>query len=510
MQPESLARELEKFLAEARSAVVLEEGAPLFDLATARYSVSGERGRCLLHLWSAERNAVRRVLGAERRPGRLRLSVQRFGQKRPARLEVVLDRDPRAASARRAARAAYRKLLERLLADRHAGWKLERFTSAMDLERSFGPVHARGLLRRGTSALAVVGCNAGETQAAVEASVAVGILWLDHCRQQLAARAHVEALHLFVPPGRAETVRQRLAHLNREAARFQLFELDEPQAAMTEVDCADRGNLATRLVHCPDAAAAGECFAAAIARVRASAPEAEVAVLSGAEVAFRMHGLEFARARLGAQAGGFRPGQEIVFGLGAAETALTDENAAQFEELVERMAAARQPAGDRRHPLWRMHPERWLESLVACDVEALDPGLDPACVYSQVPAFASTDRAMIDVLGVTRGGRLAVIELKADEDLQLPIQGLDYWARVAWHHERGEFHRFGYYGGRELSPAPPLLYLVAPALHVHPATDTLLRYMAPEIECTLVGVHESWREGVRVIFRKRRTSAAGG
>ena len=147
---------------------------------------------------------------------------------------------------------------------------------------------------------------------------------------------------------------------------------------------------------------------------------------------------------------------------------------------------------------------------MARDVEVLDPGLDPAWVYSQVPAFASTDRAMIDVLGVTRGGRLAVIELKAGEDLQLPIQGLDYWARVAWHHERGEFHRFGYFAGRELSPAPPLLYLVAPALHVHPATDTLLRYMAPEIECTLVGVHESWREGVRVIFRKRRTSAAGG
>jgi len=52
----------------------------------------------------------------------------------------------------------------------------------------------------------------------------------------------------------------------------------------------------------------------------------------------------------------------------------------------------------------------------------------------------------------------------------------------------------------------PLLLLVAPALHVHPATDTLLRYISPEIEWTLVAIDERWREGVRVVFRKRRDS----
>jgi len=35
---------------------------------------------------------------------------------------------------------------------------------------------------------------------------------------------------------------------------------------------------------------------------------------------------------------------------------------------------------------------------------------------------------MIDVLTLTRDGRLAVVELKADEDIHLPLQGLDYWA----------------------------------------------------------------------------------
>ena len=146
---------------------------------------------------------------------------------------------------------------------------------------------------------------------------------------------------------------------------------------------------------------------------------------------------------------------------------------------------------------------RFAESVVFGNVEALDGRLRTECVYSQVPAFSAADRAMIDVLALTRESRLAVVELKADEDIHLPLQGVDYWSRVAWHQERGEFRKFGYFPGRELSPQKPLLLLVAPALHVHPATDTILRYLAPEIECELVGIDENWREGARVIFRKR-------
>lgn len=45
--------------------------------------------------------------------------------------------------------------------------------------------------------------------------------------------------------------------------------------------------------------------------------------------------------------------------------------------------------------------------------------------------------------------------------------------------------------------------LVAPAFHVHPATDTLLRYIAPQVDWTLIGIDERWRIGVKVVFRKR-------
>jgi hypothetical protein len=154
-----------------------------------------------------------------------------------------------------------------------------------------------------------------------------------------------------------------------------------------------------------------------------------------------------------------------------------------------------------------MYPERWLESLVIKNVASIDSRLDAAHVYSQVPAFSASDRAMIDVLTCTQDARLAVVELKADEDIHLPLQGLDYWGRVQWHHRRNEFQQYGYFPGLRLSPRPPRLFLVAPSLRVHPAVDTVLRYFSPEIEWNLVGVDERWRDGVKVIYRKTSTNS---
>jgi hypothetical protein len=143
------------------------------------------------------------------------------------------------------------------------------------------------------------------------------------------------------------------------------------------------------------------------------------------------------------------------------------------------------------------------------DVSVIDERLESSTPYSQVPAFSASDRAMLDVLTITHEGRLAVVELKADEDIHLPLQGLDYWSRVEWHRSRGEFPRFGYFADRELSGDKPRLYLVAPALHVHPATDILLRYLSPEIEWEFVGIDERWREGVKVVFRKQPETKRG-
>lgn len=503
MTPDALTRTVQDFLSEASGAVVLEDGAVAFDLERSKYSISGEYNKCLLHLWSAERNTVRRVLDAELKNGTLRLAVQRLGQARPTKLEICRERDRRSPSAKKAARASYEQKLRHAL-DRHfPGFAINRLTSGADLEKSFGPIYARGLLRKGQSAFAVLGVNASETQASIDAALTFAILWLDVCRQAQAGKVLVEGLHLFVPSGCSSLVRERMANLNRTTAKWSLFEFNERDDALVEIDCTDRGNVATRLVHAPNEAAALERFADSLTKVRTILPNCEVAVLSAAELAFRWRGLEFARARMAAEAVTFRSKQEIVFGVGAEERVLDHRDWSLFLQLLTTLRDTRHPYGPRQHPLFRMHPERWLESLVVTDVSVLDQRLESYPPYSQVPAFSAADRAMIDVLTTTREGRLAVVELKADEDIHLPLQGLDYWSRVEWHHARGEFPRFGYFPDREISPDQPLLFLVAPALHVHPTTDTLLRYISPDIAWEFVGIDEHWREGVKVIFRKR-------
>jgi hypothetical protein len=115
---------------------------------------------------------------------------------------------------------------------------------------------------------------------------------------------------------------------------------------------------------------------------------------------------------------------------------------------------------------------------------------------------------------VTADGRLAVIELKVDDDLHFALQGLDYWIRVRHHHLQtadaatglGEFQRHGYFCGVQLSTLPPRLYLVAPSLHIHPATETILRYLSPRVEWNLLALDERWRQQIRVVWRKQAST----
>ncbi|HLJ89169.1 MAG TPA: hypothetical protein VKZ53_20290 [Candidatus Angelobacter sp.] len=507
MTPDLLASFLEKFLAESSLGVVLEEGQIVFDLASAHYSISSEQGRCLLHFWSQERNIVRQVLNAELKHGTLHLAVRKFAQMRPNKLLICRDRDQRTPTARKNARTQYLKLLERLLEREFPGWTIGKLSSSMDLKRSLSPVYTRGLLRKGNSSMAVLGVNREETQASVDAILTFGLIWLDDCRQREAGRSVVEGLHLFVPDGRSATLQLRMAHLNREMAKFHLTEVEEQDRTLTGKECRLVAPADSYLAPRADTAAIAEQFSSAVSKIRALIPAAEIAVRSPLEISFRLHGLDFASLRFVSEEGSFKSSPALFFGTSGAETQLTDENQAQFASLVHRISTARNAAGDRNDPFWRMYPERWLESLVMANIPVLDPSLVPAPVYSQVPAFSVADRSLIDVLACTAKGRLAVVELKADEDIHLPVQGIDYWARVAWHHQREEFQQHGYFPKMRLSKQAPLLLMVAPALRIHPAAETVIRYFSPTIEWQLIGMDERWREELRVIFRKTPVSS---
>jgi hypothetical protein len=547
---QEIAAALELFLAEHPAAVVVEDGKVLFDMRAAKYALATDHGKCTLQLWSDERNLVRRVSAAVARASAsrdrtLRLTVHRFGQTKPSSLELLADPDRRTPTTREATRVRYLRALERVMLRGQSNncghgwgdWKADGFRTAMDLEKSFGPAYARGSLVHGQQAWAVIAVNAAETQATVDGILTLGVLWLAHCRENAGGGRLYRGLRMIVPHGMATLTASRLAWMNSDAAQWELWEFDEKTEELEQRDAADHGNLTTRLVHHPNIEAASERFADAGARVMALVPEAMRAVVerrirSGAEMAFLLHGLEFARVRTGYAGESFNRVQQVTFGAGANETPLTEENADDLRELVARLFA-RRTAGegsgakpddlkpnsskasgskpDARDPLYRMQPERWLESMLRRDISQIDAHLDPAHVYTQVPAFAASDRGMLDLLGVDKDGRLAVIELKADEDLHLALQGLDYWVRVRWHHQQnpdrssglGEFQRHGYFGDVRLAEGAPRLYLVAPALRVHPATEVVLRYLSPRVDWVLVALDERWRRQIKAVWRKR-------
>lgn len=171
-------------------------------------------------------------------------------------------------------------------------------------------------------------------------------------------------------------------------------------------------------------------------------------------------------------------------------------------------------------PLFRLQPEHWLEARLRAGIAELLPGLRGDLLYAQVPALSVGDRGMLDPLTLDRNGRLAIIELKADEDFNLPLQSLDSWIRVsALNHDRhsvagkgggrplSALERQGYFAGAEVSPLVPRLLQAAPALRIHPANETVLRSLSPQVERELIAVTEHWRRKLNVVFRKRSREA---
>ncbi len=514
----ALAKGVEDYLAQHPAAAILEDGRVLFDMRTARYSVADSHGRCLLQLWSEERNLIRTVVDLQPRAQCLRLITRRMGAPKPQALELVPTSDRRTPTARDAARRQYQRLLERVLTRAFLGSKVDGLRSAMDLEHSFGPAYVRGRLLKGTAADAIIGVSAAEPASTIDGVLTLGILWLDYCRQHAESRRHYGGLKVVVPAGAWRTTAERMAWLNQAAADFQLFTLDERSEELAPVDFRDTGNLESRLVHAFSASAAIERCQIGLDRLLALLPPGakdriEVHPRSAAEVGLLLHGLEFARVRHGVAANSFSPEDEVTFGAGANETALTEENEPLCRELFARLFSSRHPGGHHTDPLYRLQPERWLESRLRAAIDELLPGLRGDLLYSQVPALSSGDRGLLDLLTLDRTNRLTVIELKADEDLNLPLQALDYWIRVrALNDDRksvtgnsrplSAFERQGYFPGAEVSARPPRLLLAAPALRIHPANELVLRYLSPQVEWELIALGEHWRRELKVVFRK--------
>jgi hypothetical protein len=475
---------------------VHEDGEWLAGLDGFRWEVRRKGKQALIHLWSTETNLVRTIRSiSASAPGHIQLEVQRFGRTKPARLEFILNDTPRAAT--RVSREQFRERFGRMLSEQFPDARVESLTTAADLKRSFSPLYTRGMMSEGSSSWAVIGVSPRESAAAFEGILSFGLLWLDWARGHAKRRA-VEGLRLFLPEGQSRVTLERARAL-RPSVGLEVFEFGEREWRVHPADISGRGNVESWLTPRREIEKTITAAQDAVDRIRALLPEEpaviEATVAPGTrEVVLRLRGLEFARWAEG----------QVSFGIGNERCLLSGDAAwASMKSLLRQISLKRSAASsETKDTLYRAAPERWLETMVMAEPSRLDAQLDTRYLYSQVPALAAGDRGVMDLLGVTRQCRLVVIELKASEDLHLPLQAVDYWLRVRRHSDQGDFQTFGYFTGIELRPDPPLIWLVAPSLRFHPANEILLRHLSPDLQVTRIGVSENWRRGLRVVLRQ--------
>lgn len=403
-----------EFVAGCKEPAVLEAGEEPLVLTAGQFSLDVAGDRVFLEAWDDKRSLTRRLTRiVGRGPGKLEVEVQRLGKKAGSLLVVDRARPTNQRLDRQARRWQLRERLRRLLARQFHGWTITDLTAEADLEHTLSPAYARGMIRRGSSAWAVLGAP-GDAGTA-DAALTFGLIWLDYLRRR-ETKAVVEGLCLLLPVGFELTTCLRLRWLNPRAAQFATF-LYDGEDWEERVDWRVHGNLHTK-----------------IEPASSNAP------------------------------GRIKPGS----------------------------------------------PESWLEAQVRRDITQFDARLNRTPVYGQVPAWAAADRGVLDLLAVDHSGRLAVVELKATADPNLPLQALDYWLRVDWHNRQGDFARQGYFTGVGLSAERPRLTLIAPALQFHPTTETVLRCLAAEVEVERVGVAVEWQQQeVRILFRLQGAQSPG-
>jgi hypothetical protein len=478
---------IERFLKASRLPVILEAGDDPLPVQADTFALNERGGVVTIECWSQTRNLVRRVRGVHlEKRGRVELEVERFGSS-AGTLTLMDLADPGNRDAdRRGLRLKYRERFRRALRRQFPGWRIAELSTEPDLHHSLSPSYPRAFLRRGNTGLAAIG--AGEDSLSPEGVLSFGLIWLDYLRRR-ERRSGIDGLAVFVPISAAATTCHRVRYLNPSRARYRVF-VNAPGGQEDPVEPGEYTNFETRIDVCRRVES-GIRVANWVDRVQ-QIDGVERRDRPDGSVSLAVHGLEFART-----AGG-----ELLFGIDRKHAAGSEAHAKEIEELARGLARMRGAnAGDRANPLYIRYPEAWLESQVRAGIERIDATLLPSPIYGQVPQFASGERTVIDLLAADRDGRLAVIEVKAGPDIHLPLQALDYWMRVKWHLERGEFSGRGYFPQLSLGKGPPRLLLVATALDYHPSNETVLGYFSGDVQVERLGIGVEWRKELRVMFR---------
>jgi hypothetical protein len=400
-------------------------------------------------------------------------------------------------------RRDYCRKLAALVESALAGIVVEHAVVARNDRKNISGSYARLIMshsgKRGKSAIAGIGTASSEHQTTVDRVLGAGLMWAERVRSTGQA---IDGLYIFVPEGRALTLATRLTSITQDKLKISLYEVDERGRSISLVEPFDQGDLsdnfgkAARRAIWPDKSALPQQAQALVDSIVGTAPDfIECHVRAGA-IVLSIRGLPLARVIPGRR--------RACFGLDGVERDLTDQNRGDLERLISDIISIRTPwSEDRNSNIYRGYGERWLESLLLRDASAIETNIDTRFVYSQVPIYRGEQRTFIDLLSATVSGRLVVMELKVSEDSDFPLQALDYWLKVGWHQQRGDFVRRGYFRDLNLSPLPPLLYLVAPLFRFHATTALLAGSISEQVPVYRIGINDDWRAGVRVLLRER-------
>jgi hypothetical protein len=365
---------------------------------------------------------------------------------------------PSAADLQRRRRNFQRQLAPAV--EKHCGARITGQLLHSDKQHGIGGAYPRFLIGRTHAVIAV---DEDEQAPVINGIMRAAIQWAAIVRRRLC---------VVVPAGRSDTISGRLRAMPSLRNSLEWLEWDGEALQPLRWNAA---GLDTEVYPCikPD-------VQPEVDRICAIAPELLQAVphIPARAVSIRLRGIEVARV---------------------GESGTTYPLGEPLEPIIEEISKTRR-AGS-RHPLARAHEEAWLESNLIGQIRDLLP-VRKECIYPQVPSFSGSERKIIDLLTVTDSGRLAVIEIKASADPDLPFQAFDYWLAVERHRQAGDFEANGYFRGVEVRNEPALLVMVAPLLSFHRTLDRLTPFLPRELPMMQIGINQSWKREIKVLRRK--------
>ena len=494
--PEAFEAEIERFISSLTDPVLYQNGLMIGRLAELNVRVEPGNRRPMISFRIASKRVRRKIVDIRRRgKDALEIQLEHFNQLETAEIRE-LEASP-SLKVFKASRKSFQGCLESMTRRNFPKIKILSSVVRSDLEHSISGKYVRMLLMSGRHLWASLAASPLEEQVAVDAILSNGLIWMEHLKQH--HQPPPSRLLLLAPQGRAQVLKSRLKWIRGSGQELFLLEMDVDRETLAYVDVSDSGNVETLLTYVsPLRSMENYSQREDFKRLLSCSSYIEPIYQSVSNsVSFRIRGLEFATLRL-------RGSQGLTAGVGKQDPVKTCLDWQHLEEMVDEIVRQRQgTAGDRRSALYRLQAERWLESLILQDIRLIDPSLDPRYVYPQVPAFLGADRGMIDILSVTNQGRLAVLELKVSEDIELPVQGLDYWLRVRWHQLHQEFLRKGYFRNIQVSLESPVLYFVSPQFRYHDTFPQIIKYFDSSVPLVQVGINEDWRAGIRILMKRK-------